>query len=170
MFAFFPALSIGIAVSAIAAQNIGARNTQRVNETLKKAILLSLVFSSLIYVFVNLFTRNLVSIFTDSSVVIMVGVEYLRIVSCSYLFFPFIFPLQGIIRACGDTLFLALFTLISMFLIRLPLAYFLAEHTTLKELGIWIGIVSSAFIGISLNFGYYLSGRWRNRAIVERGG
>ena len=59
MFAFFPALSIGIAVSAIAAQNIGARNTQRVNETLKKAILLSLVFSSLIYVFVNLFMCGL---------------------------------------------------------------------------------------------------------------
>jgi len=164
MFAFMPALSISIAVSSMSAQNIGAKKFERVAKTLKCAVKLSLGISFLIFVLVNLFPGAIASIFTRDSSVLSNTVGYLRIISFAYLLFSFIFSLQGVIRGAGHTGYLMFFSVISMLMVRIPAAYFLAEHTTLERFGIWTAILLSAFVAMMLNFLYYRSGLWHKKA------
>lgn len=164
MFAFMPALSISIAVSSMTAQNIGAKKFERVSTTLKWAIMLSLGFSFLIYSLVNLFPVAIASIFTRDSDVLSNTVGYLRVISLAYVMFSFIFSFQGVIRGAGHTGYLMFFSIISMLMVRIPAAYFLAEHTSLERFGIWLAILISAFVAMLLNFFYYRSGLWRRKA------
>jgi putative MATE family efflux protein len=163
MFAFLPALSIGIATSSMVAQNIGATQYQRVPEILKSSIILSLCFSVIFFILVNIYPRSISSIFTNDAVVINYAQNYFRIVSLSYILFSFIFTFEGIIRGAGQTMYILIFTVISIIFIRLPLAYVLSQFTPLQESGIWLAIVVSAFTAAVLNSLYYLSRRWKVR-------
>jgi putative MATE family efflux protein len=164
MFAFMPALSVGMAVSSMAAQNIGGRQIERVPVLLHCSVLVSLFFSVLFYCLVNIFPRAIAGVFTSNEEVIRHTIGYIRIVSLDYFLLPFIFSLQGIIRGAGHTHYLLVFTVISMLLVRVPLAYVLAQYTRLQELGIWLGILLSAFTAVMFNYLYYRSQRWFNHS------
>jgi Na+-driven multidrug efflux pump len=166
MFAFLPALSLGMAVSSMVAQNLGAQRFDRIKQALGYAITLSLGISVFFYILVNAVPSKLASIFTSNPIVIANTIGYLRIVSFTYLLYSFIFSFHGIIKGVGDTYYLLIFIIISMVLVRIPAAYFLANHTRLSESGIWLGILSSSLVGAGLGLGYYLSGRWRKKPIV----
>jgi len=162
MFAFMPALSVGMAVSSMAAQNIGGRQIGRIPKLLHHSILVSLFFSIFFYCLLNIFPRAIAGVFTSNKEVIRHTTGYIRIVSLDYFLLPFIFSLQGVIRGAGHTHYLLAFTAISMLLVRIPLAYAFAQHTRLQELGIWLGILLSAFVAVVLNYLYYRSRRWFN--------
>ncbi len=166
MFAFLTSLSIGIAVSSMVAQNLGAGKKERIPEILKWSILLSLCFSSIFFILVNVYPQKLSSVFTANSVVLHHTEGYLRLASLAYLMFSFIFVFQGVLIGAGDTGYQLIFTVISIILVRLPLAYVLAERTTLKETGIWLALVISAMVAMLLNYAYYLSGKWQTKKIL----
>ena len=68
-------------------------------------------------------------------------------------------------RGAGHTHYSLATTAISMLLVRIPLAYVLARNTDLEELGIWLGILLSAFSAVILNYIYYRSRLWAKRPI-----
>ena len=166
MFAFMPALSIGIAVSSMAAQNLGARKIERVPEILRWALLLSLCIAGIVFTLLNVFPRQIAALFTQSSEVSLNAVQYIHIVSFGYILFAIMFAFNGIIRGAGDTMVQLLITVISLIVLRIPLAYFLANHTLLKEIGIWIALPAGVFVATILNISYYLSGRWKKKIIL----
>ena len=90
----------------------------------------------------------------------------LHIVSFGYILFAIMFAFNGIIRGVGDTMIQLLITVISLIILRVPLAYFLANHTLLKETGIWIALPAGVFVATVLNIIYYLSGRWKRKIIL----
>ena len=105
------------------------------------------------------------SLFTKDAEVIMIGDQYLTIVSIFYLLFTLMFIYTGIMRGAGDTLIPMFFTLISLWLIRIPLAYFLSNKIGAE--GIWWAIPAGWFIGLSLAFLYYKTGRWKTKSVVK---
>jgi len=161
-----PALSIGIAVSSMAAQNLGARKIERVPEILRWALLLSLCIAGIVFTLLNVFPRQIAALFTQSSEVSLNAVQYIHIVSFGYILFAIMFAFNGIIRGAGDTMVQLLITVISLIVLRIPLAYFLANHTLLKEIGIWIALPAGVFVATILNISYYLSGRWKKKIIL----
>ncbi|MBD3264216.1 MAG: MATE family efflux transporter [Candidatus Omnitrophica bacterium] len=163
MFAILPAISIGMGISSIAAQNIGVDRFERVRLYLKDAVFLALGLGLFMYTFVNLFGTTIAGIFTTNNAVIENAVGYIRIISFSYFVFAFMFPLQGLIRGAGHTGYLFVFSVISVLIIQLPLAYFLSFHTFLRETGIWIAILSGILCETALCFFYYKCGHWRRR-------
>jgi putative MATE family efflux protein len=169
MFAFLSVFSIGLAVTSMVAQNLGASTHQRVPQILKWSIMLSLCFSTVFFIVVNLLPAAIASIFTRNQAVIAYTTQYFRIVSITYLVFSFVFALGGVLRGAGDTMYQLLFTVISILVFRIPLAYMLVEYTKLKEVGIWFAITISAFVAVILNALYYFSGRWRRKAVFRGG-
>ncbi len=167
MFVFLPVLSICIATSSMTSQNIGAKQFKRVSKILIYAILFSFSYSLILFMLVNIFPYQIAKIFTDNPTVINSTVQYLRIISLTYFLFSFLLSFQGIITGVGDTHYLMGVTVISMLLVRIPLAYFLGGHTQFKEIGIWIAIVCSVAVALILNLAYYLSGLWKRRIVVQ---
>ena len=79
-FAGMPCWAIGQAVTAMAGQNMGSNDIERVKKTTKIGLLLNVVITFIVIVTVQLFAKQIITLFEpESSEVIKDGILYLRI-------------------------------------------------------------------------------------------
>ncbi|MGQ9623726.1 MAG: MATE family efflux transporter [Candidatus Caldatribacteriaceae bacterium] len=165
-FSFLPAMSFSIAISSLAGQNVGAQNFARAREVARWGAIVAASFALPVFLFVFSFAPRLIRIFTTDTEVIRIGIEYLRIVSFSYVPFALMFAYNGFLRGAGDTLQTMVNTMLTLWLVRIPVAWLLST-TSLAERGIWMSFVAGPTAGYLIAYFYYLSGRWESRAIVR---
>jgi Na+-driven multidrug efflux pump len=55
-------------------------------------------------------------------------------------------------------------TLISLWVVRIPMAYILSKH--FGEKGIWWAIPIGWMIGLILAYIYYLTGNWKKKVVI----
>ena len=158
--AFMPAMTVGMAVSTLAGQNIGARHYDRVKEVFRWG----LVFGGGITLLASLLAVTvpgiLMRMFIQDRAVIELGVQYLRIVGAGYVLFAVMFVSNGVINGAGHTFITTLITLVSLWAVRVPLAASLSRSMHRLE-GIWFAVVISFAVGSGISLIYYLSGRWK---------
>lgn len=167
-FAHMPAMSLGLATSALTGQNLGAAKHERIKEIFKWGSILSGGITMIIVILVMVIPKAVLQIFTSAAHVLDIGSSYLRIVGISYIPFSLMFVTNGILRGAGDTLPTMVFSIISLWLIRIPLARYLSSLESLGVNGIWIAIAISSVISMLLSQTYYLSGKWKNKKLVEK--
>jgi putative MATE family efflux protein len=165
MLAMVPAMSFSQALSTFVGQNIGANKTTRIRTGLKSTIKMSGIVTIVTTLLIVFFGHILMNLFTKDPEVIRLGDQYLTIVSTFYIVFTLMFIYQGVMRGAGDTLIPMFFSLFSLWVIRIPLAFFLSGK--FGEAGIWWAIPSGWLIGLILSFSYYKTGRWKKKAVVK---
>lgn len=165
MMATIPSLSFSQALSTFVGQNIGANKTERVRTGLKATIKMAGGITVITTVIIVLMGNIIMRMFTSDTDVIRIGNEYLTIVSAFYLLFTMMFIFNGIMRGAGDTIFPMFFSLVSLWLVRIPLAYYLSAR--MGESGIWWAIPAGWLIGLILSFFYYRTGRWKASTVVK---
>lgn len=163
--ALLPAMNIGQALATFVGQNIGAKKTERVKSGLKATFFISSAISVFVTGMVILFGDVLMQFFTDDPEVIAIGENYLVIVSSFYLLFSAMFTVNGVLRGAGDTLIPMFITLFSLWIIRIPVAYFLSDR--IGETGIWWAVPIAWFAGTVVSYFYYLSGQWKTKSVVK---
>jgi putative MATE family efflux protein len=163
--ATIPAMSFSQALSTFVGQNIGAKKVERIRTGLISTVKMSGIVTIVTTVFIVFGGHILMSFFTKDDEVIRLGDQYLTIVSSFYIIFTMMFIFNGIMRGAGDTLIPMFFSLISLWIIRIPLAWFLSRR--LGATGIWWAIPVGWFIGLSLSFIYYKTGRWKTKSVVK---
>ena len=165
--AILPAMNFGMALSTFVGQNIGAGKTDRIKSGLKSTLLMSSVVSLAVTSIMVFFGRFLIQLFVRSSEseVILVGSEYLVIVSSFYIVFSVMFSINGVMRGAGDTLIPMFITFFSLWIVRIPVAYFLSER--IGESGIWWAIPIAWITGAVFAYLYYRTGKWKEKAVVR---
>lgn len=163
--AMIPAMSFSQALSTFVGQNIGAKKIERIRTGLISTVKMSGIVTIATTLIIIFFGHVLMSLFTNDREVIRLGDQYLTIVSSFYILFTLMFIYNGIMRGAGDTFIPMFFSLISLWLIRIPLAWFLSRR--LGAEGIWWAIPAGWFIGLSLSFGYYKTSRWKKKSVVK---
>jgi Na+-driven multidrug efflux pump len=162
--ASLPAMNFSAALTTFVGQNIGARKIERVKAgliaTLKMTALISIFFS----VVAILFSKFLMGLFTRDPDVISLGANYLIIVSSFYVFFSTLFVFNGVTRGAGATLIPMFITLFALWVIRIPVALVLSDRMGVT--GIWWSIPIGWFFGMVMGIIYYLSGRWKLKAVI----
>jgi Na+-driven multidrug efflux pump len=124
--------------------------------------------SILVTVIVVMFRTPLMSLFTNDLAVIESGNQYLVIVCAFYIVFSSMFITNGVLRGAGATIIPMFITLISIWLLRIPISYLLSrEWTGLGENGIWWGIPVAWAFGALASYAYYLTGKWKKHAVVK---
>ncbi|MFZ5988877.1 MAG: MATE family efflux transporter [Bacillota bacterium] len=167
--AFMPAMSLGMAASALTGQNLGANKPERVKEIFKWGVIMTSVITiimSIIAVSAPSFLLGLFGSDTDKTI-LDIGISYLRIVGASYILFAVMFIVNGIINGAGQTLITMVFSLFSLWIVRVPLAKYLSG-THLGLNGIWISMSISFGFTMAVSLIYYISGKWRNVVIKQR--
>ncbi len=159
------AMAFSAAVSPFVGQNIGANLNDRVKTGFKATLLLSSLLTILVTAVYVIFPRQIVSFFTTDAQVIEVGVEYLVIVAPFYITFTIMFVLNGVLRGAGATLIPMFITLIALWFIRIPASWAMAE--AFGRIGIWWGIPIGWFFGMGFAYIYYLTGKWKNKAVTK---
>ena len=168
MFVFLPAMSMSMAVSALTGQNIGAGKPERVKDVFKWGIALTsstTIFISLIVVFLS---KPILIMFGlgDDAKVMDIGITYLHIVGSCYVFFSVMFISNGVINGAGHTIITMVFSLLSLWVIRVPFSWLLSK-TSLGITGIWVAVSLSFAITMIVSLTYYFSGRWKRLVIVK---
>lgn len=160
-----PAMNFGTALSTYVGQNIGARKMQRVKQGLIATLNMSTWTALVTSVLIIIFRHQLMALFVSDEAVIRIGGEYLMIVGSFYLIFSSMFVIGGVMRGAGDTLIPMFITLLSLWLIRIPLAALLSSR--FGVIGIWWAIPIAWFMGMSLSYIYYRTGRWKKKSIIR---
>ena len=162
--ASMPAMNLASALSAFVGQNIGAGKIKRIRKGLRATLLMTWSISLAVMLIVILQGENLMSLFTNSQEVINYGKKYLIIVSSFYPVFASMFTMHGALRGAGDTLIPMFITLISLWLVRIPLATWFSD--LMGPSGIWWAIPCGWTIGLIGTLTYYLTGKWKTKKVV----
>jgi len=164
--AMLPAMVFSTALSGFVGQNIGANKLDRVKNALYSTLIMTVVVSVIITIFIIIYGNYMMSLFTSDTEVIRIGMEYLVIVSSFYVIFAIMFTINGVMRGAGDTIVPMFITLIALWGVRIPVAYFLSLK--IGEQGIWWSMPLAWFIGMTLTFTYYKTNRWKKKAVVSK--
>lgn len=158
-------LTLSGALAAFCGQNIGAGKLERVKKGVRFSMRINLLFGFLIYGAVFLFGEEMIKAFTTDAAVIAIGKEYLLIVCGFFIVHGALNIFNGALRGAGDTLFPMVTSLVCLWLIRIPLAYWLSSIWGRE--GIWWAIGISISIGMVATYLYYHSEIWKKQRVIR---
>lgn len=129
-FLFLVPSSMLSSVSALSAQNIGAKKPERAVSTLRYAIAISTGFGLFVAILIQFISQPVVSLFTNDPNVIVSGGQYLRgyIIDCVFAGIHFCF--SGYFCACGKSGISFLHNIASILLVRIPGVYITSKLFT----------------------------------------
>ena len=164
-FAYLPVQDFGNAFSIFVAQNYGAKQTERIKQGIRTAVLASVSFSLVISLAVFAFAGPLMGMFIDGSetAIIAEGVRYLRIEGSFYFMIGLLFLLYGLYRALGRPGMSVVLTIMSLGT-RVALAYSLSALPGIGVVGIWWAVPIGWFLADALGIGYFAA---RRKGLVE---
>lgn len=125
-FVFMPIFGLNNGMVPILAYNYGAQKKERI----LKAIQLSIIYASCImllgFIVIQLFPKQLLSLFNASENMLKIGVPALRIISLSYIFTGFCIICGSIYQAFGNGLLSLITSALRQLVVLLPSAYLLS--------------------------------------------
>lgn len=160
-------MSFQSAVSAITAQNIGAKQPERAKRTLKYGVGISFILAVVFVAIVSIWPENVVGILTKDPDVIRESVRYLYPYSWDCLIVPFVFCFNGFFNGCGKTVFAMMQEMLSAFLVRIPaslLLKILIPNATIFHVGIGTPLASLASAIACI---IYFRKRFSNERLME---
>jgi putative MATE family efflux protein len=161
-----PAFAVGMAVSSMAAQNVGARKWDRVASIARVGVVYATLLTGAATGLLEILNTRAYSLYLqDGSAAMAAAVQINRIASPSFIFFGVTLVLFGVVRATGAVMAPLIALTLALLAVRVPLAQYLVDHVGPGALW-WSFPLSSAFASI-LAVLYYKFGGWRS-AHMER--
>lgn len=165
--AIIPGIGLSIAVAALAGQNIGAGNADRAEKIGRLGAWLGFSALTAFGVLVFLLAAPLVAFFVpNDAAVIAEGAHFLRIMALSWGFYGAQFALIGIFRAAGSMMVSMLLTVVSTWVLQLPVAYILSKHSSLGVDGIYWSLPISAVLIFFITVAVFARGGWRRKRLI----
>ncbi len=161
-------MGLSMAISTLVWQNIGAGNIDRASETAKIGAWASFLLMTGVGVIIFLLAPQLITIFIPNDpAVVASGVIFLRIIALSSGFMGIQFALVGVFRASGNMVATMIITLISQWILQLPLTYILSRFTPLGILGFWWAFPITNIITALGTIIWFMRGTWKKTRITE---
>lgn len=155
-----PALAVGAAVSAMAAQNVGAGLWPRVEAVTRSGIGINLLITAALIGIVTLADRPMLSLFLgDASPALPIARHIHLVASWSFLMFGVTMVIFATVRATGAVVAPLVILAIAMFPIRLGAVFALKPFMGIEAL--WWTQPLSSFASMVMALGYYRAGSWR---------
>lgn len=126
-FLFLVPSSMLSAISAVAAQNLGAKKPGRAKETLFIGTAIAMSFGAVFALIMQFASGAAVSLFTDDQEVVKFGSQYLKSYVFDCLFAGFQFSFSGYFCALGKSIISFIHNVIAIVLVRVPGAYFASK-------------------------------------------
>ena len=161
-FAYMPVQEYGNAFSTFIAQNMGARQPERIRRGVRCGVLTVVSYCAAVSLILWFLARPLIFIFIDpgETAVVAEGVRYLHTVGPFYCGIGCLFLLYGLYRALGRPAVSLVLTVISLGT-RVALSYALAPLPEIGVAGIWWSIPIGWALADLTGFLIYLKNRER---------
>jgi len=168
-FIVVPALGLGIATTSLVGQNIGALKIKRAEKVARLSAKLAFFGFTGLGLIMFLVAEPLTAFFIPNDPeVIKDGALFIKIMSISFGFLGLQQVMNGTFNGAGFTKASMFISIMSLWLVRFPLAYVLANTLGYGPEGIWWSFPVSNFIAGIVAFIYFKTGYWKKRLIRDR--
>lgn len=161
-FAAMPCWAVCGGVTAMTAQNMGAKNNRRVNGILFTGLAANLIITGLLVIMIQIMAGRIIGFFGISGQkFIEAGVFYLRICcSVNSLFYVAMCTLDSFALGVGAAKLALLNSILDSLALRLPLIWLAKKFLISGVGGIYIGQAVSPVIPGLIGFVFFVRGKW----------
>ncbi|WP_254522581.1 MATE family efflux transporter [Natrinema caseinilyticum] len=171
--AFLPAMGTGQATDTIVGQNLGAGKPDRAARAVRLAAgaIAAIMLAAGTLAF--LFPEPFVSVFVTADVAgkattIDYGSTYLQFAAVAFVFMGVLQVVQGAFRGAGNTKTALVFAVLGLWVVRVPVTYYLLFVADWGPTGIWTGVVVGDIVGALAAAAWFTRGTWKE-TIVDGG-
>ncbi len=161
---FLPAFAFNMAAAVLAGNFLGAKRSEEAYNSGMVTAVLGVVIVTILSLFAMIFARPIASLLSNNSVVVNECVRYIRI---SLIFEPLMawgIILGGALNGAGDTRGVTWIVALSVWLVRLPLSYFLGLYLGFGALAVWWSMNASIIVQSIFLTRRYLKRQWIRHA------
>lgn len=166
IFAILPSWGMSNAAATLVGQNLGARQPERAERAVWKtafANFLFLLVVSLVFIF---FADPLIRVFAwKTPEMIPYAVDCLRFIAYGYVFYAYGMVVVQAFNGAGDTFTPTLINLFCLWVVQIPLAYYLSVHTPLATRGVFLSITIAESLLAVVAVLAFRRGRWKTRKV-----
>ena len=156
-----PAFAVGMAVSAMTAQNVGAGKWTRVTAIARVGVLYSVLLTGSIVLAIEALNTWIFGLFLPpGSAALEIASRMNRIVTPSFIFFGISLTLFGVVRATGAVIAPLIILTIALLVVRFPFAQALIPRYQVDA--VWWSFPVSSALAAALALLYYRFGDWRH--------
>jgi putative MATE family efflux protein len=161
VFFILPAWGLSNAAATLVGQNLGAKETQRAEDSVLLTAKYSGIFMAVVAALFIFVPRFIVGLFTADEAVMAFGIESLRIVGYGTVFFGVGMVLQQALNGAGDTKTPTWINVVSFWVIQVPMAWILAVYFKMGPTGVfWAIPVADAILTIAAWY-FFKKGKWK---------
>ena len=170
-FAMMPNFSFGQAMSVYSGQNVGARKFDRLASGTKQGMIISVTCSAGITAILLTLNRFLFGIFTDTAQLIDLASRMMTLMAAGYIGVAVTQVLGGVMRGAGDTVTPMWISIISTIILRIPVAYIMANLTASEAwphghpFSLSASLLVSWVLGAIMSVIVYARGKWKKKMI-----
>jgi putative MATE family efflux protein len=158
----FPAISIAITASILAAQAIGAGRGHTLGKIARTGITMNLVLTGSLVLLGYLFSRHILGLFITDVAVVNMAQTLLHIMLWSSVIMGMSMVLSGLMRASGTVLMPTAITMLAIAGIEIPVAWVLNKFYGLN--GIWAAYPIAFLAMLAMQTAYYRLA-WKRKPI-----
>lgn len=164
-----PVQGIGIAISIIVGNEIGAGRIHNVQKILKNGLILGFLFNVFLILLFNLFPDTLISIFNsgNSKEILTYTIPLIKITSIWLIFDTTQIIISNILKSTGDTVFMMIIFMTVPFIFYIALPYILCVILSLKLYWVWIDLLIFTFCMLTLVSIRFVKGKWKTINIAN---
>ncbi len=159
--AFMPGLAYMTAAVPLVGQNLGAENPDRAEHCAWVATGQAVAIMATVGVAFFVVPRWLTTLFTSDAAVVPLAVLYLQINAVSEPFIALGLVLRGALQGAGETRAPAWISFVTLWVIRLPLAWALTVGLGYGAVGAWIAMSGTTILSGLMILRWFTWGNWR---------
>lgn len=157
---------MGRAAGALAGQNLGAGLVSRARSSMVWALVFTAGFVTPVILLLMLFPEQIAGFVNSEPEFVATGAAWIVIAAFGYIAMgPVQVFTQGF-NTSGSTLVPMIITVSTMWLFEIPLAFALANYTSLGQFGVPWAIVSGMTLRLVFFVWYYLTGKWLRTGLL----
>nr|WP_282594520.1 MATE family efflux transporter [Halomarina salina] len=170
---FLPAMGLGRATNTMVGQNLGAQKAERAERAVQLAASVGAGVMFLVAVVAYLFAEPIVSVFmatgtAEAAETIRHGTEYLRIRTVEFAFIGVLQVVLGAYRGAGNTKTALAFSLMALWVGRVPTVAYLVFVAGWGPTGLWAGMALGNIVGAFGAVAWFLRGTWKETVVDEQ--
>ncbi|WP_368280377.1 MATE family efflux transporter [Halomarina oriensis] len=170
---FLPAMGLGRATNTMVGQNLGAQKAERAERAVQLAASTGAGVMFCVAIVAYLFAEPIVSVFmatgtADAAETIRHSAEYLRIRTVEFAFIGVLQVVLGAYRGAGNTKTALGFSLMALWVGRVPTVAYLVFVAGWGPTGLWVGMALGNIVGAFGAVAWFLRGTWKESVVDDK--
>ncbi len=161
IFTILPSWGMANAAATLVGQNLGAKQPERAEKSVWRTCWLNTAFLTLVGIILFIFSKPVVSLFSQDLEVVEAATLGLRIFCIGYIFYAPAMIISQSFNGAGDTRTPTVINIICFWLTEIPLGYFLAKTLEWGPSGVFWAIAAAEGLMAVILVLMFRRGKWK---------